>query len=66
MKIRLPFCFVIYFTLYFAVSWSQIPTGYYASATGLTGENLRTALRTITSTGHVKLPPLVRASRSYP
>lgn len=56
MKIRLPFCFVIVFTLYFAVSWSQIPSGYYSSATGLTGENLRTALKTITSTGHVKLP----------
>ncbi|WP_298220976.1 endonuclease [Flavobacterium sp.] len=56
MKIRLPFCFVILFTLYFGVSWSQIPSGYYSSATGLTGENLRTALKTITSTGHVKLP----------
>lgn len=36
--------------------WSQIPSGYYNSAAGLTGENLRTALKTITSTGHVKLP----------
>lgn len=56
MKIRLHVCFVVFFTLCFAVSWSQIPTGYYTSAAGLTGENLRTALKTITSTGHVKLP----------
>lgn len=56
MKIRLPFCFVVFFTLCFTVSWSQIPSGYYTNATGLTGENLRTALKTITSTGHVKLP----------
>jgi endonuclease I len=34
---------------------AQIPAGYYNAATGLTGDNLRSALRTIISSGHVKL-----------
>jgi endonuclease I len=35
---------------------AQIPAGYYNSATGLSGEDLRNALKTIISTGHIKLP----------
>jgi endonuclease I len=35
--------------------FGQIPAGYYNAATGLTGNNLRSALKTITTTGHVKL-----------
>lgn len=56
MRITLRFCLVVLFALFLNVSWSQIPSGYYTSATGLSGENLRTALKTIISTGHVKLP----------
>jgi len=37
-------------------SFAQIPSGYYDSAAGKTGEALRAALRDITSAGHVKLP----------
>ncbi len=56
MKIKLRFCLVILFALFLNISWSQIPVGYYTNATGLSGENLRTALKTIISTGHVKIP----------
>ncbi|MEI6695961.1 MAG: endonuclease [Bacteroidota bacterium] len=35
--------------------FAQIPAGYYNTATGLSGESLRSALKTITTTGHVKL-----------
>ena len=56
MKIKLQFCLVVLFALSFAISWSQIPSGYYTSATGLSGENLRTALKTIITTGHIKIP----------
>ncbi|MEI6852984.1 MAG: endonuclease [Bacteroidota bacterium] len=34
---------------------AQIPAGYYDAAAGLTGDNLRSALKTIIKTGHVKL-----------
>ncbi|HNW70773.1 MAG TPA: endonuclease [Bacteroidales bacterium] len=34
---------------------AQIPAGYYNAATGLTGDNLRSALGTIITNGHVKL-----------
>lgn len=37
-------------------SFAQIPSGYYDLATGKTGEDLRAALRDITTNGHVKLP----------
>jgi len=44
------------FILVFISSVSgQIPTGYYDAAIGLSGDNLRTALKTITSNGHTKL-----------
>jgi endonuclease I len=36
-------------------SYGQIPSGYYNAAVGLSGNNLRTALRNITTNGHVKL-----------
>lgn len=35
--------------------FAQIPSGYYNTATGLTGNDLRIALRDITKNGHVKL-----------
>ena len=41
--------------LFIAATFGQIPAGYYDPAAGLTGENLRAALKTITKTGHVKL-----------
>lgn len=53
---RLQLVLVLLFSFYFSLCSAQIPSGYYNSATGLTGENLRTALKTIISTGHVKLP----------
>jgi endonuclease I len=34
----------------------QVPSGYYNNASGKTGNALRTALQTIISNGHVKLP----------
>jgi len=37
-------------------SFAQIPSGYYNSASGKTGDELRAALRDITTSGHVKLP----------
>ncbi|MFH0865130.1 MAG: endonuclease, partial [Bacteroidota bacterium] len=36
--------------------FGQIPSGYYNAASGKTGSTLRTALQTIITTGHVKLP----------
>ncbi|NHM08048.1 hypothetical protein G4D82_12520 [Flavobacterium sp. CYK-4] len=42
--------------LCFGQAFGQIPAGYYNTANGLSGENLRTALKIITSTSHVKLP----------
>lgn len=42
--------------LLFLSATSQIPAGYYDQAVGKTGENLRAALRDITTTGHVKIP----------
>lgn len=56
MMVKLRFYLVVLFALFINISWSQIPSGYYTSATGLSGENLRTTLKTIISTGHVKLP----------
>lgn len=53
---KLLYSLLIVFAFSFNVCSSQIPSGYYNSATGLSGENLRTALKTIISTGHVKLP----------
>ncbi len=35
--------------------FAQIPSGYYDAANGLSGDSLRTALKTIIKTGHVKL-----------
>ena len=43
------------FILLFSSVFGQIPSGYYDAATGLTGDNLRSALKNITKTGHVKL-----------
>jgi endonuclease I len=37
-------------------TFSQIPTGYYDDAEGLTGDNLKAALHTIIKTGHIKFP----------
>ncbi|MFZ4399843.1 MAG: endonuclease [Bacteroidales bacterium] len=48
----------IYFTLIvlsFTSVYGQIPAGYYNSALGLSGENLRTALKTVITNGHIKL-----------
>lgn len=53
-KLRITLLLLLGF--YISICSGQIPTGYYNSATGLTGENLRTALKTIISNGHVKLP----------
>jgi endonuclease I len=48
------------FTLFLVVlafnCFAQIPTGYYNTAEGKTGETLRAALRDITTTGHIKVP----------
>ena len=48
----------LYFLFYFITSilYAQIPAGYYNSAIGLNGEDLRTALKTIITSGHIKLP----------
>jgi endonuclease I len=43
------------FLLFTFVTFGQIPAGYYNAAAGLTGTNLRSALKTIIKTGHVKL-----------
>jgi|GEM_PF-1694287 len=42
--------------LFFSIGFGQIPAGYYNNAVGKTGDVLRSALCTITTTGHVKLP----------
>ncbi|MEI8203564.1 MAG: endonuclease [Bacteroidota bacterium] len=41
--------------LFLTTVFGQIPSGYYDAAAGLTGDNLRSALKTISKTGHVKL-----------
>ncbi len=47
--------FLLTFLLFTQFVFGQIPAGYYTAAAGLTGNNLRSALKTIISTGHVKL-----------
>lgn len=47
---------LLFLVLCSQLSWSQIPSGYYDSANGLSGETLRTELKTIISNGHIKLP----------
>lgn len=44
-----------FFLLSFAIinAWAQIPNGYYDGAAGLNGANLKTALKTIITNGHV-------------
>ncbi len=48
---------LLLFTFLFLIriALAQIPAGYYDAASGLTGDNLRSALKTIIKTGHVKL-----------
>jgi endonuclease I len=48
--------FSLLFLLITSITVGQIPSGYYDAAQGLYGENLRTALKTISANGHVKLP----------
>ena len=63
---RLPLLFLA--LLFFSrIVIAQIPAGYYNAAAGLTGDNLRSALKTIITTGHVKLiyTPGVWSAYSY-
>lgn len=46
----------VFFSIVCTLSFGQIPTNYYVTASGKTGNSLKTALRDITKTGHVKLP----------
>ncbi len=46
--------FIIFFTLLSSNLLGQIPSGYYDGTIGLSGSNLRAALRDITSNGHNK------------
>jgi endonuclease I len=47
---------LLFLCLFLAAAHAQIPSGYYNTATGKTGEVLRAALRDITTNGHVKIP----------
>jgi len=49
---------ILFFTLIslFFTAFTQIPTGYYDDAEGLTGDDLKAALHTIVKTGHIKYP----------
>ncbi len=44
--------FTLILIVYSFISFAQIPTGYYNSANGLEGEDLREALRSIITSGH--------------
>ena len=44
--------FTIFFLFYLSVTYGQIPSGYYDSAQGLTGYQLKTALKNIITNGH--------------
>ncbi len=42
----------VFFLLFSIISFGQIPTNYYDSANGLSGNTLKTELKNITTTGH--------------
>lgn len=42
--------------LFCSIGFAQIPTNFYSNSTGKSGAALRSALRDIAKTGHVKLP----------
>ncbi len=56
MNIRLFKSLLIFSLLFCSKLFAQIPTNYYSTATNKTGNTLKSALRDITKTGHIKLP----------
>ena len=58
MRIFIPFRLMLLGIglLFCSIGFAQIPTNFYSNSTGKSGAALRSALRDITKTGHVKLP----------